>query len=208
MVGNSMKLCDIGNSYAKLYLDQNVVRLKIEELRRFKNEKVFFINVNERAKELLAGFSRWIDLAPYVVLDTKYKGLGIDRKVACLGVENGVVVDAGSAVTVDVMIDGVHQGGFIYPGKEVFKNAIKMVSPLLDQPLIVPEGEELPLDTKGAIGYGYFRPIVSLIESYKMPVVVTGGDGIEFARLLSDAIYDEFLIFRSMKNIVQRNNLC
>lgn len=203
-----MILCDVGNSFAKLYFDQNILRLNIEELEKYKNEKVFYINVNEKAKQVLAGFSKWIDLAPYVRLQTEYEGLGIDRKVACLGIKNGVVIDAGSAVTVDVMQEGVHRGGFIYPGKKALRNAFKTVSPLLDRAIVPCSNNRLPLNTQEAISYGYYRPLIALVESFELPVVVTGGDGKEFFKLFTDAIYDEFLIFKSMEKIVQRNNLC
>ena len=203
-----MILCDVGNSYAKLYIDKNILRLNIEELEKFKNEKVFFINVNERAKQLLAGFSRWIDLAPYVRLQTEYEGLGIDRKVACLGIKDGVVIDAGSAVTVDIMQNGIHQGGFIYPGKKALRNAFITISPLLKQEIVPCNEHRLPLNTQEAIGCGYYRPLVALVESFELPVFVTGGDGRAFVKLFTNAIYDESLIFKSMETIVQRNNLC
>lgn len=42
--------------------------------------------------------------------------MGLDRKIACAGLSDAVIVDAGSAVTVDIMKEGVHQGGIILPG--------------------------------------------------------------------------------------------
>ena len=44
--------------------------------------------------------------------ETSYEGLGIDR-LACSFQDNCVIVDAGSAITVDIMEEGIHKGGFI-----------------------------------------------------------------------------------------------
>ena len=71
------------------------------------------------------------DLEPRVRLDTNYRGLGIDRAVACLSVEDGLVVDAGSAITVDVIQGGVHLGGYILPGIGKYQRLYAAVSPRL-----------------------------------------------------------------------------
>ena len=44
--------------------------------------------------------------------------MGVDRRALCLSHENGIFVDAGSAITVDVVEEGRYQGGYIFPGFE------------------------------------------------------------------------------------------
>ena len=56
--------------------------------------------------------------------------LGVDRWLAMLGAQNHlsdrfVVVDAGSALTIDIVAaDGQHEGGYIIPGTELMERAL------------------------------------------------------------------------------------
>ena len=45
------------------------------------------------------------NLANFIDFKTSYIGLGVDRAVACYFEENAVVIDAGSAITVDIIED-------------------------------------------------------------------------------------------------------
>lgn len=60
-----------------------------------------------------------------------YEQLGVDRWLALIGAhhrypkKHSIIVDAGTATTVDVLTDaGLHQGGWILPGIELMRNSI------------------------------------------------------------------------------------
>ncbi len=204
-----MLLCDIGNSFAHCYDGENVWRILHDDLERYRNERVCYVNVKRDLKEELAKFSKWIDLEPFIDIATSYEGLGADRKMLCYGVENGVVVDAGSAITVDVMEEGRHLGGYIYPGIFALQRCFATISPALDHPFVWDlEREKLPTNTAAAISYGAIVPLVEHIASFEKRIYLTGGDGKILRKFLPHAIYDEKLIFKGMEKLIQRKKLC
>ncbi len=204
-----MILCDIGNSYAKFFNGKEVRRVAVQDIQKYKYTNVFYINVNLRVQERLKSFTKWIDLQQFIDFPTNYEGMGIDRKVLCFGIEDGVVVDAGSAITVDVMEEGRHKGGYIIPGLRQLFASYKKISPALDvdfDPSI--NLEELPSNTKEAIHYGMIEPIVASITKFDKRIYCTGGDGEILQKYIPNSVYDPLLIFKHMQNIVQRNALC
>jgi type III pantothenate kinase len=174
-------------------------------LAHYKEERVCYINVKPGLKEELRKFSKWVDLEPYIKLESEYEGLGVDRKALCLAIEEGVVVDAGSAVTVDVVKSKKHLGGFIFPGLSQMRRSYAAISQALDkEPSFSWEG--LPKKTSEAIGYGMIRPLVLAIEELGEPLFVTGGDGLFLSRFLKNARYDELLIFKGLRKI--KDGIC
>ncbi len=198
--------CDIGNSTATFFDKERVFRIKPDRIREYAKKRVYFINVNPLLESELKEFDRWIDLEPFVNLPGAYEGLGIDRKVLSLAVEEGVVVDAGSAVTVDLMIRGSYGGGFIYPGRRSFFDAFRRISDRLGKaPLLDFDSEFLPKSTQEALGYGFVMPLVRAVESIAKgrPIYLTGGDAQIFERHFKNAICDEKLIFKGMEKVVK-----
>jgi type III pantothenate kinase len=208
-----MILCDVGNSRMHLYEDGKVKHFCHEEgLRRYAGEAVRYICVHEKMREHIAKEApKWVDLSEYRCLATEYRGLGIDREAACLGVWDGVVVDAGSAVTVDVMEEGRHRGGWIWPGIAAMQRAYAAISPVLDRPPVRDvDLAKIPMDTDAAVGFGMLAPIACLIERFAKgkPVVVTGGDAALVASAIPGAIVDESIVFKGMKKMMQKDSLC
>jgi len=115
--------------------------------------------------------------------------LGVDRWMAVLAVfqqtgRASVVVDAGSAVTVDLITgDGVHQGGYIVPGIRLLQESLwKGTSQVkVDQPA---DGSTLDpgTSTEQAVTRGCVLMLVALIErlakEHSACLVITGGDGL------------------------------
>jgi len=66
----------------------------------------------------------------------------------------------------------------------------------------------MPKNSQDAISYGYLKTLYCEVMSYKMPVILTGGDAALFAKLFKDATVDEKLIFRGMKKILQKADIC
>lgn len=204
-----MILCDIGNSDAKILQDSDFSSLSFEKLALFESiEKVFYINVNENAKALIAQKINFINLEPYFKFDTIYRGLGIDRIAACYTIEDGVVVDAGSAITIDIISHSMHLGGFILPGIAHYRKAFAEISPRLKCELNTQLSlDAFPQRTIDALSYGVFKSIYLLIQNAALnkKLYFTGGDGQFLANFFDKAIYDKLLVFRGMKRVLEEN---
>ena len=129
--------------------------------------------------------------------------MGVDRIFACEAIQNGVIVDAGSAITVDVVRDGKFQGGFIYPGINAMTKTYENISPALAYSFNFDvDLDRLPKNSQDAISYGFLKTLYSEVISYDMEIFLTGGDALELKKIFSDAIMDEILIFKGMKKII------
>ncbi len=201
-------LCDIGNSTYHFY---DNIKEHRESVSSFDPEsiveKVFYISVNSHISQKLATLDNWVDLQEYMKLP--YESMGIDRAVALLSICDGVVIDAGSAITVDVVHAGVFEGGFIYLGIESLQRAYADISSALQCSFNFELAfDTIPYNTVDAITYGAFAPLVQKIRSFDLPVILTGGDASRLQRLLPEAKVDEMLIFKGMQELIRRENIC
>lgn len=163
----------------------------------------------ELAKTLTLN-SNFIDLEPYFDFDTIYKGIGIDRVAACYSVSDGMVIDAGSAIKIDIMSNGVHLGGFILPGISAYLKAYKDISSRLHVTLKSNiDLDVLPQDTISAVSYGMIKSILLIIENNckGKKIFFTGGDGAYFSRFFPQSIYKKSLIFDGMLKAIQDKKL-
>ncbi len=200
-------LVDVGNSSAKVYDGKSVRRIPKEELARLRHKKAAYVCVDTKMVPILAKWESWIDIARFVDLPGSYEGMGEDRRVLCSLVKEGVIVDVGSAVTVDVMHDGVYKGGFLYPGLHAMERAFASISPRLACG-IKHAVSQLTKDTCAQIAYGALVPLASHIRKLGSPCYLTGGDAEILAPLIPGAIVDKELIFKAMQKIIQRKKLC
>ncbi|MCR2124448.1 type III pantothenate kinase [Campylobacter upsaliensis] len=204
-----MLLCDIGNSSANFLDDNKYFTLNIEQFLEFKSEqKIYYINVNERLKNYLSTQNHFINLEPYFAFDTIYQGLGVDRIAACYTISDGVVIDAGSAITVDLVSNFIHLGGFILPGIANYKKIYAHISPRLKSEFNTQISfDAFPQKTSDALSYAVFKGIYLLIKDVAKneKLYFTGGDGQFLANFFDNAIYDKLLIFRGMKKLIDEN---
>ncbi|QOG12901.1 type III pantothenate kinase [Arcobacter sp. FWKO B] len=208
-----MILCDIGNSTFDFFYDNHTIKLDINTnyLPDFEDDKdVYFISVNEMAThKLKQKYTNAINLAQKIKFETSYTGLGIDRAVVCSYIKDGLIIDAGSAITVDLMENGKHMGGYILPGLKTMHKTYKEISPKLDVPFDMSELIGLPLNTKDAINYGIFHAIFLPLKQSAISiknVIVTGGDGELISKHISHSKYDKNLIFKAMERIINAHN--
>ena len=205
-----MRLCDIGNTSYTFLDERGVYKRRVGEFDPASyDEKIYYICVNNSQKQLLASQNNWIDLEPFVDKTSYYETMGIDRIMAVEAVGNAVVIDAGSAVTVDVVKEGVFQGGYILPGVQAMRQCYAKISEALDYSF----NFELNLDkmaknSQDAISYGYLKLLYDEVHSHNLPIILTGGDAKEFQKLFSEAELRENLVFEGMKKIIQKGNLC
>jgi type III pantothenate kinase len=205
-----MLLCDIGNTSYHFLEDERSFKESVESFNPENiKEKVYYISVNHRISEKLHDLPNWIDISVFVSRDNYYETMGIDRIAAVEAIENGIVVDAGSAVTVDVVKDALYVGGFIYPGIKAMQKSFRDISQALDYSFNFELNlDKMPKNSQDAISYGYLKTLYCEVMSHKMPVVLTGGDAGVFTKIFKDATVDERLIFTGMKKILQKADIC
>jgi len=199
-----MLLCDVGNT-SYHFLDGS--RDYKESVDSFDpatiTKQVYFISVNSRVTQKLQNLKNWIDLSSVIDKSSYYETMGIDRIVAVESTQNAVIVDGGSAITVDVVRNGVFEGGFIYPGINAMSETYRSISPALEYPFNLELNvEQLPKDSQNAISYGFLKLLYSEVLSYGLPIILTGGDASQLKRLFKEAKVDKLLLFESMKKLI------
>jgi type III pantothenate kinase len=147
--------------------------------------------------------------------------LGMDRFLSCLGAFSlsgrpVIVIDAGSACTVDYMTRGrMFQGGVIMPGLSIFE--LVMARSLPELPVVEAElPENWPgKSTEECIRWGLYGGFLSAIEAFirkyqteneEADVYITGGDAVLIKKLLEGNIkinYSEHLLFEGMKEFLE-----
>ncbi len=205
-----MILCDIGNSNVDFYHDGKIWSQSLKEFKEYTSkQRVYFISVNDAITSELN--ENYINIEEWFDFDTIYQGMGVDRIAACYTIENGIIIDAGSAITVDVMSGGLHMGGYILPSINSLKESYANISDKLDKrinPNVILDA--LPQKTEDAISYGAIKPMLMMLEHTCSDKIVyfTGGDGKYFSKFFKKSIYDRSLIFRGMiKAINNKENL-
>ena len=120
---------------------------------------------------------------------TSLETLGVDRWLAVLAAfektgRAAVVVDAGSALTVDIVnSEGVHQGGYIVPGVRLLQESLWQGT---DQVKVDQYGSgEQPIPgvtTEQAVSHGCILMLVAFIERLaaerRAELIITGGDAL------------------------------
>jgi len=201
-----MLLCDVGNTSYHFLDDKNDYKESVKTFNPHAiKEKVYYICVNPHAKKVLETLDNWIDLSRHVDMRNYYDTMGIDRIFACESISNGVIVDAGSAITVDVVESGVFVGGFIYPGVKAMAETYKNISSALNYSFNYElDLEKLPKNTKDAISYGYLKILHNEVISHSKDILLTGGDADKLLKLFPHAKIDKTLIFKGMKKVIAK----
>ncbi len=142
--------------------------------------------------------------------------MGMDRYLACLGAlslaeKSVVVIDAGTACTIDYMDDkGVYRGGVIMPGMMLWEKSLQQYAPAL--PKVV---RDIPMrwpgkNTEDSVRWGLSGAFVAAVDGlvrkydYLADLYVTGGDGDWLAkRIERSPKVNSNLIFYGMKQLVE-----
>ena len=206
-----MILCDIGNTFFHFFYKGRVWREEPNNLSR-KNEDycIYYISVNHRnERKLLESHSNCQNIANSINLDTIYKGLGIDRKAACFGIDNGIIIDAGSAITIDIIQERVHLGGYIMPGIESYKKMFSKIEVLNVELNLGVSLESIPQNTRDAVSYGCLKSIILSIQSVAKNNLIyfTGGDGKFLSRFFPNSLFDNTLVFKGMTKALESQKI-
>jgi len=209
---DKLLLADIGNTHFHICNAETIEHLSYEEaVSKYSKEKLSYICVNQALENVIAKITSWKNISEQVQLEGAYETMGVDRRALCLSHEEGVFVDAGSAITVDIMEDGRYTGGFILPGFKAMLQAYRAISPILETQLDETVSlERLPVTTKDGISYGIIASIKSLIDKHSdgKKLYFTGGDGKFLSGFFAEAIYDEMLIFDGMRKVIKESERC
>lgn len=204
-----MILLDVGNTRAHLWIDGAVEHLPVDEaIARYHARRIHYINVNPHHADALSAVAGWVDMDEILHLPGDYSTMGVDRRALCLAHEEGIFIDAGSAITVDRVVGGHYQGGFILPGLSAYHRMYASISPVLDVPLEPVTLDALPTTTRDSVNFGTIAPIIAIINTIRdsLPLYITGGDGQTIAGYFDDATHDETLVFQGMQNALKRKN--
>ncbi|WP_457600413.1 type III pantothenate kinase [Hydrogenivirga sp.] len=172
--------------------------------------------LNEKLSELFGKRVRFLKLKD-VSIELDYETpetLGIDRVLFAYGVrelysDNAVLVMAGTALVVDLLLGGVFRGGFITAGLGLKLRALS------DRAEGLPALEPEPVDsilgrsTRECLLAGTYRESKVFIEETakrwseeyrtQLPIYITGGDGKFFKEL---GVYDPLILHRAMCRII------
>lgn len=200
-----MLLCDIGNTSYHFLNGDNDYKESVSAFNPSSiTQSVYYISVNSSVQKILDTLDNWINLKPHVDMSNYYETMGVDRIFACEAIQNGVIVDAGSAITVDVVQDGKFQGGFIYPGINAMNQTYKNISPALDYAFNFNlDLQKLPQNSEDAISYGFLKTLYCEVISYDKEIFLTGGDALELAKIFPSAKIDKTLLFKGMKKVLK-----
>ncbi|MDY0051808.1 MAG: type III pantothenate kinase [Aliarcobacter sp.] len=205
-----MILCDIGNTTFHFFINNKHKKYFVDEKIPKFDDEIYYVSVNEKAtKKLLKNNPEAKNIEDIMNFQTSYKGLGKDRAVACSFYDNVVIVDAGSAITVDIMENAIHQGGFILLGMRSFISSYPKISKKLKFSFKKDINlDKIPLQTKDAIQYAMLKSIILPIKevSLNKNIIFTGGDGLALSKYFENSIYKKDLIFENMKRIIDANN--
>jgi type III pantothenate kinase len=202
-----MLLADIGNSYFHIYNGKEIEHLSYEEaIRKYSQETLYYISVKQQLDRTIENILSWKNISNQIQLKGAYETMGVDRRALCLSHEDGIFVDAGSAITVDIMEDGYYRGGFIYPGLKAMIDTYRAISPALETQLNESVSlDRLPTTTKDGISYGIIASIKALIDKHSngKKLYFTGGDGKLLSGFFKEATYDEMLVFDGMRKALK-----
>ncbi|MCF6148626.1 MAG: type III pantothenate kinase [Candidatus Kuenenia sp.] len=129
---------------------------------------------------------------PLAVLVDQPEKVGADRLLNALAVyervhDSTIIIDAGTAITVDVINNhGAFTGGIIAPGMEISSRALQSYTALLPKVSITKPKTILGKNTHEAISSGIYWGTIGMIKQYlellflelndKPVIVATGGD--------------------------------
>jgi len=219
-----MILIEIGNTSVKAVRDESGNRsplFKVDtgnkqglrrELKKLNERELLLLSsvrkdltavILEESKRLVVHPIRYDKLGKITLDYESPETLGIDRVLACAGgvrldQSDVVVVDAGTACTVDFMTDGyTFKGGVILPGLRMLRHSMQALTPELPQ-----VDDQIPDQFPGrstrdsiriGLNGGFIHAVSSFIDQYisqfeDARILITGGDG----QFIKDQLQGEY----------------
>tara|TARA_B100001057_G_scaffold227039_2_gene227402 strand:- start:46680 stop:47408 length:729 start_codon:yes stop_codon:yes gene_type:complete len=236
-------IIDIGNTNIKLgFFKNNILIKKLIINLGIKNylknlsvnqkeiEIVFICGVNTKVIEELKIFFKnydcklifWADINKNIIESEyiKFNTLGFDRlanAVAAINFfanfKNHLVIDLGTCITYDIIIDKVYKGGQISPGLGLRFNSLDfLIKKSLDFKNLEPKllGKSTDDCVQSGVYFGILGEINNRINYYNsnlkdLNVILTGGDSIYFKKLVKNVIFDQNLLLKGLNLLLNKN---
>ncbi|GAB5538456.1 MAG: type III pantothenate kinase [Salibacteraceae bacterium] len=147
--------------------------------------------------------------------------LGFDRVLASAGAtllhpdKNLLVIDCGTCITYDVVVDGSYLGGAIAPGIQQRLNSMKSHTEQLPQLFFSAEYVTIGTSTESSMhmgaGFSACREVEGMIDHFEdkfgnLKVIITGGDAAFFEQHVKNAIFAApNLVLHGLHSIVRHN---
>jgi type III pantothenate kinase len=205
-------LADIGNTHFHIYDGVKVVHLSYADaIEKYGDKKLYYISVKHQLEVEIETIKKWKNISKFITIEGQYSTMAVDRKALCLSYKSGLFIDAGSAITVDMVEDSVYEGGFLLPGLQAYVESYKGISTALETTLDKSvDLTTLATTTKEQISYGIIASIKILIDKHSKgkTLYFTGGDGEFLSTLFANAIYDETLVFQGIVKPIKDKMIC
>lgn len=168
-------------------------------------------NLQQQLERHYPGIITWLDapLVNYPHFKHCYKHpqrLGVDRWLAMLGARQhhavrALVVDAGTALTVDALDREQHVGGYIVPGLIMAEQALFQGAQKVNRHQDESRQNEMAFgqDTLACVAQGLLRQRLSFIADVRQQypeftLFITGGDGMLLAQQLQSHYYHNLVL--------------
>ncbi len=236
-------IIDIGNSKIKLALFEKgkiITKFFFDELnndvfdylqsKNFKNSDLIISSVKIINKELIIKLKKYVknvillDNSLKLPIKNNYKDketLGYDRIAAAVGAcylsssQNNLIIDIGTAITIDLVVDNVFLGGNISPGIDI---RYKALNNFTDKLPLLNNRENIDLygdTTKTSIISGVINGIIYEIQGAidefskkfkNINIFITGGDAFFFDKKIKRSIFvNSNLVLVGLNKILEIN---
>ena len=198
LLKNGIEILDLKVNFNEVYFSSVAHAIYIDEFKSLIQQNLKVIPLQLTAQKSCCG------------LESGYKDfskLGDDRWLAMLGAyeiyqQPVIVIDAGTALTIDAIVDGKHQGGFIVPGLYTMRQSLSLNTADLHEvhfsdfrsPDEVRNQVLLANDTASAILGGtlymaaaYINQVISDLNRQletQFRIIVTGGEASQIKNLI------------------------
>ncbi len=130
------------------------------------------------------------DILPFLKIKYNLNEIGSDRIANSIAVinykiKNSIVIDFGTATTVEILRNGIFLGGLIFPGIDLSKNTLIKKASLLKNTTLIKKNKIVAQNTKESIQsgfyWGYLFAINGIIKKiihekkFKPSIILTGG---------------------------------
>lgn len=211
----SKLLIDIGNSAIKWRLNGvdnycNIDQFSVSQLPLA--DETWLSCVNDKLLHLLPN-ANIVNNRPYKNLQFNYKlsELGVDRYLAIIAVfennlkQNSLIIDIGTAITFDLLIDNIHKGGIITAGIDILRKSFDKFNSNIEfsQNIATNTKDAWSLGTKNMVQHTIQQTITDFQQQYSdLQVIITGGRG-AFAQY---GKYKSNLVLDGVECFVKYNN--
>ncbi len=237
-------IIDIGNTNVKLGLfdNNNLVKkttcdlnnkqkLKTILLDHSKLEYIFFCGSNNKLKRYIQNIIKptnvilieWKKIKKNII-NIQYDNvdsLGFDRLGVSVGAnflypeyKNHLIIDVGSCITYDIVLNKNYQGGQISPGINMRLKSLKFFTKSLPELEFSKPNTLLGNSTVDSIQSGVFFGILdellSRINFYKkqisnLNVIITGGSAIHFKKNIKNVTFDDDLLMKGLNLLLENH---